>query len=174
MKKWWVGSPPPAKTKEKTGTHPPLLCFKKNDCAGSDLLSHTPPGAVPSAHTTLATGFGKGPGVTPWHTPPTQTHPHNTHPPQRVHLLVLCQTLHNRHDPLTAILFFLCFYAATQPTHTLSCDGRRYISIGHLTTPYNASNPDLSTPSSLGNLNRNLISQQASRLDAFSGYPSRT
>jgi hypothetical protein len=32
----------------------------------------------------------------------------------------------------------------------------------------------LSTPSSTGNLKRNLISKQASRLDAFSGYPSHT
>ncbi len=33
--------------------------------AGGDLLSHTLPGAVPSALTGLASGFGKGPGVTP-------------------------------------------------------------------------------------------------------------
>ena len=32
---------------------------------GSDLLSHTLPGAVPSAQAGLASGFGKGPGVTP-------------------------------------------------------------------------------------------------------------
>ena len=48
------------------------------------------------------------------------------------------------------------------------------ISTSHLTTTYMASSPGLSTPSSLGNLKRNLISKQASRLDAFSGYPSRT
>ena len=41
-------------------------------------------------------------------------------------------------------------------------------------TPYGASRSGLSTPSSMGNLNRNLISKQASRLDAFSGYPFRT
>ena len=33
--------------------------------AGSDLLSHTLPGAVPSAQVGLASGFGMGPGVTP-------------------------------------------------------------------------------------------------------------
>lgn len=38
---------------------------------------------------------------------------------------------------------------------------------------YPPSNSGLSTPSSIGNL-RNLILKQASRLDAFSGYPSRT
>ena len=34
---------------------------------GGDLLSHTLPGAVPSAQAGLASGFGKGPGVTPPH-----------------------------------------------------------------------------------------------------------
>ena len=33
--------------------------------AGGDLLSHTLPGAVPSAQVGLASGFGMGPGVTP-------------------------------------------------------------------------------------------------------------
>ena len=33
--------------------------------AGGDLLSRTLPGAVPSAQVGLASGFGKGPGVTP-------------------------------------------------------------------------------------------------------------
>ncbi|MDK7271938.1 MULTISPECIES: hypothetical protein, partial [Actinotignum] len=38
---------------DKTQTHP--THYKKY--GGSDLLSHTPPSAVPSAQTTLATGF---------------------------------------------------------------------------------------------------------------------
>ena len=90
------------------------------------------------------------------------------------------------HTPPTAarlLSFTIAFVLSTHahvfhnPWHTTTimvivCVG--YISIGHLTTPYDASNSDLSTPSSTGNLNRNLISQQASRLDAFSGYPSRT
>ena len=49
--------------------------------AGGDLLSHTLPGAVPSAQTGLASGVGKGPGVTPSQKPPTNisgnTHPHH-------------------------------------------------------------------------------------------------
>ena len=40
--------------------------------------------------------------------------------------------------------------------------------------PCGVSRSGLSTPSSVGNLERNLISKQASRLDAFSGYPFRT
>jgi hypothetical protein len=38
---------------------------------GGDLLSHTLPGAVPSALEGLATGFGMGPGVPPPPQPPT-------------------------------------------------------------------------------------------------------
>src|SRR5690606_29194137 len=46
-------------------------------------------------------------------------------------------------------------------------------------TPYSASTSGLSTPSSLGSLTHpkvhgDLILRPASRLDAFSGYPSRT
>src|SRR5699024_3443151 len=41
-------------------------------------------------------------------------------------------------------------------------------------TPHSASRSGLSTPSSLVNFKRNLISKQASRLDAVSGYPSHT
>jgi hypothetical protein len=33
--------------------------------SGGDLLSHTLPGAVPSALWVLASGFGMGPGVSP-------------------------------------------------------------------------------------------------------------
>src|SRR6478735_8302168 len=36
-----------------------------NSCSGGDLLSHTLPGAVPSALWVLASGFGMGPGVSP-------------------------------------------------------------------------------------------------------------
>ena len=52
--------------------------------AGGDLLSHTLPGAVPSAQAGLASGFGKGPGVTPPLKPPTNlnrtNHTHPTNP----------------------------------------------------------------------------------------------
>src|SRR5699024_8012827 len=58
-----------------------LLILKFN--AGGVLLSHTLPGAVPSAQVGLASGFGKGPGVTPPQKPPTNTTeqhtPNNTH-----------------------------------------------------------------------------------------------
>ena len=47
--------------------------------AGGDLLSHTLPGAVPSAQAGLASGFGKGPGVTPPLKPPTNTTEQTTH-----------------------------------------------------------------------------------------------
>ena len=36
-----------------------------NGVSGGDLLSHTLPGAVPSALWVLASGFGMGPGVSP-------------------------------------------------------------------------------------------------------------
>ena len=39
------------------------------ECGGV-LLSHTLPGAVPSPCQALASGFGKGPGVTPGPWPP--------------------------------------------------------------------------------------------------------
>src|SRR5699024_3850728 len=59
-------------------------------------------------------------------------------------------------------------------THTLNfvVVSPRPISTGHLNTPYRASSSGLSTPSSIGGLNhfkvvRNLILEQASRLDAF-------
>ena len=41
-------------------------------------------------------------------------------------------------------------------------------------TRHRAYSSGLSTPSSTGDLKRNLILEQASRLDAFSGYPFRT
>ena len=49
---------------------------------GGDLLSHTLPGAVPSALEGLATGFGMGPGVPPPPQPPTTqtTYSHLTRP----------------------------------------------------------------------------------------------
>ena len=67
--------------------------------AGGDLLSHTLPGAVPSAQVGLASGFGKGPGVTP---PLTTTDKpnseQNTHPTKHSWCVVPFQTLHNRRE----------------------------------------------------------------------------
>src|SRR5690606_17524600 len=45
-------------------------------CVGGVLLSHTPPGAVPSALGSLASGFGMGPGGPSPLSPPTTLSPH--------------------------------------------------------------------------------------------------
>ena len=64
--------------------------------------------------------------------------------------------------------------------HPATCSGQALgLLVPVSSTPYKASTPGLSTPSSTGSLNPSkeagdLISKQASRLDAFSGYPSRT
>ena len=150
---------------------------------GGNLLSHSLPGAVPSARAGLASGFGKGPGVSP---PPSTTDTPTG----------ACTTLTNAANICTS---------HCQPTHhhkrwVVCCvsdctvDARTFhrvsyavlptnnncvlVFIGQLvpvtSTHYYASRSGLSTQSSPGNLKRNLISKQASRLDAFSGYPSRT
>ena len=150
---------------------------------GGNLLSHSLPGAVPSARAGLASGFGKGPGVSP---PPS-----TTDTPKRA-----CTTLTNAANICTS---------HCQPTHhhkrwVVCCvsdctvDARTFhrvsyavlptnnncvlVFIGQLvpvtSTHYYASRSGLSTQSSPGNLKRNLISKQASRLDAFSGYPFYT
>ena len=91
-------------------------------------------------------------------------------PPQAVGG-VLCQRLHSGREHYLS--------------HASSLRGVTYqqsfgvlVFIGQLvpvtSTHYYASRSGLSTQSSPGNLKRNLISKQASRLDAFSGYPSRT
>ena len=81
--------------------------------AGGDLLSHTLPGAVPSAQTGLASGFGKGPGVTPSQKPPTNTYrKHTPTPPQQGGwCAVSSQTLHSRRENLQSI-------CATHAHHT--------------------------------------------------------
>ena len=101
--------------------------------AGGDLLSHTLPGAVPSAQVGLATGFGKGPGVTPPPKPPTnlstkQPHTPNTHQP--VNTGVLCRS---RHCTMDAKLFNAATHAAHQQpvTRVFKCNARS-ISTGHL------------------------------------------
>src|SRR5699024_2733539 len=64
--------------------------------------------------------------------------------------------------------------------HPATCSGQALgLLVPVSSTPHKASTPGLSTPSSTGSLNPSkeagdLISKQASRLDAFSGYPSRT
>ncbi len=61
----WCG-PNPAGVSAHT-THKHHIFYCSNVTVGGDLLSHTLPGAVPSAQAGLASGFGKGPGVTPPH-----------------------------------------------------------------------------------------------------------
>ena len=152
-------------------------------CVGGVLLSHNPTIAVPSAQSSLATGIGTGPGVPSTLKPPTQTHETTTTPtPQQGTGSVLRQTLYNKHKHNNHSSIFRgkhlllaqpsCY--SHRPHATLHAFLCRCISTSHLTTRHHAHSPGLSTPSSLGNLNRNLISKQASRLDAFSGYPSRT
>ena len=96
--------------------------------------------------------------------------PTHHHTPCGGDIGVLCQRLHSgrEHDFL-----HVSFYAVL-PTNN-NCV---LVFIGQLvpvtSTHHYASRSGLSTQSSPGNLKRNLISKQASRLDAFSGYPSRT
>ena len=144
---------------------------------GGVLLSHNPTIAVPSAQSNLATGIGTGPGVPSTLKPPTQTqfetnHPHTpTGYGQRVVSNTVQQT-QTRYSSFSRQHIILSNHFLL-PTHN-RCFLCRCISTSHLTTRHHAHSPGLSTPSSMGNLNRNLISKQASRLDAFSGYPSRT
>ena len=83
---------------------------------GGNLLSHSLPGAVPSARAGLASGFGKGPGVSP---PPSTTdtptgacttltrseHMHLSppaNPPPQAVGGVLCQTLHSGRENISS------------------------------------------------------------------------
>ena len=149
---------------------------------GGNLLSHTLPSAVPSARAGLASGFGMGPGVSP---PPSTTDTptgHASHQPPRIgdatvkifnnmNMLansVLCQQLHSGRKQIVSQTY--------NTTSVSTCVQKCLINGGLVpvtSTPYDASRSGLSTQSSPGRL-RNLISKQASRLDAFSGYPSRT
>src|SRR5699024_6527210 len=90
-----------------------LLILKFN--AGGVLLSHTLPGAVPSAQVGLASGFGKRPGVTPPQKPPTnRTAPSQQHP-QGAWSAVSFQPLHNRREySMLMDVHFVCA-SPTQP-----------------------------------------------------------
>lgn len=82
--------------------HTPLIF---SFSAGGDLLSHTLPGAVPSAQVGLASGFGKGPGVTPPLTTTDKPIQNKTHTQPNQHRFSWCvvpfQTLHNRREHTT-------------------------------------------------------------------------
>ena len=156
--------------------HTPHLCSFW--CVGGVLLSHNPTIAVPSAQSSLATGIGTGPGVPSTLKPPTQTHKTTT-PKGRVASNTVQQTQTRQsffflRQTLALGAINCSFFIAHTHENTRCVILCRYISTSHLTTRHHAHSPGLSTPSSSGNLNRNLISKQASRLDAFSGYPSRT
>ena len=88
---------------------------------GGNLLSHTLPGAVPSARTGLASGFGKGPGVSlPLSTTDTHTG-HTKYPVTRVS----CQTLHSGREPhhhwCDQIICFVTNASNTSPTQQGVC-----------------------------------------------------
>ena len=164
------------------GSGTPHTCYEVISVGGV-LLSHNPTIAVPSAQSNLATGIGTGPGVPSTLKPPTQTHETNhPHTPTGYGQRVASNTVQQ-----TQTRYYSVFCGNTcsrrNQSITISCRPHvktqmcflcRCISTSHLTTRHHAHSPGLSTPSSTGNLNRNLISKQASRLDAFSGYPSRT
>ena len=132
---------------------------------GSNLLSHTPPSAVPSAQTTLATGFEKDTGrnlaaiTTATTTTPTNHH----YGGQSSH----SERKHPNKNPTQKQFQMPCYF------------GYRSISTSQLNTsqclhPWPI-NPIINRgPHPQQNVERELISKQASRLDAFSGYPSRT
>ena len=68
MQKVWCGPIPAQGVRARTThKHKHAIFYYSNVKVGGDLLSHTLPGAVPSAQAGLASGFGKGPGVTPPH-----------------------------------------------------------------------------------------------------------
>ena len=142
---------PPHNGAHKGDTTPHTKSFD----AGGDLLSHTLPSAVPSAQVDLASGFGMGPGVTPPLTPPTNIRQH----PTTHGWAVSCQTLNNEREHTHHTEKHVLLFGLLVPVTS---------------THYCASRSGLSTPSSTGDLKRNLILEQASRLDAFSGYPFRT
>ena len=139
---------------------------------GGVLLSHTLSSAVPSALEAVTTGFGMGPGVSLPLSPPNkpsrqfvQRSSQNPSGGPAIEPTVLSQ---NR---IVCVSF--CFHH----NQCIVLSSRRLVPVH--STPYNASMSSLSTPSSTGRLtrtkpDRDLISKHASRLDAFSGYRSRT
>ena len=159
---------------------------------GGNLLSHSLPGAVPSARAGLASGFGKGPGVSP---PPSTTDTPKKACTALTNTANICNYLATVSQPTTThhvvAVLVCCVSDCTVDASTNSLMLLRnavlptnhqsfgvLVFIGQLvpvtSTHYYASRSGLSTQSSPGNLKRNLISKQASRLDAFSGYPFRT
>ena len=153
--------------------------------SGGALLSHTLSGAVPSPCRALASGFGMGPGVSPWPWPPQILSTFPGHPGDRIgdgpgtgqwtRKNVSCthsgrsHAVGNhpkdaiRHHPETRMMEYDCLSpVSTGRLHPLR--GFHVRPIDHVFY-MGATGP---RPRGI------LILEQASRLDAFSGYPFRT
>ena len=191
---WWWIRKIPGRAKARRGSN-------KNVCGGV-LLSHTLPGAVPSPCQALASGFGKGPGVTPGPWPP-QKPPSTARTPKRGPRPAKRKTTHappparavtvrepdsgREHRFVTTGTTLLVAnnpaaaktrthphtrgeWAAMSPSPVST--GRLHPSRGfHLRPIKHVFHMRASGPRRAQGI---LISEQASRLDAFSGYPSRT
>ena len=128
MQKAARGASPP-----KTRSSSLLLVLKFN--AGGVLLSHTLPGAVPSAQVGLASGFGKGPGVTPPQKPPTNTT--EQHTPKHTQCVgVPCHSRHCITDANTTLMTTFTYYvcASHNQQRIVWFVTRRPISTSHLHT----------------------------------------
>ena len=155
----------------------------KNYC-GSHLLSHNHQVAVPSARMGLATGIGTVNRAFPHHyhhrktnRPPHPTHQSGGSSPRTAQRTRTPQTMQPPHTkrvlPPTSTPHT---HAHTNPKRSMS---DRCISTSQLHTLLRFHtwpiNPIIyRTPLPTQMWAGNLISEQASRLDAFSGYPSRT
>ena len=153
---------------------------------GGVLLSHTLPGAVPSPCQVLASGFGMGPGVSPGPWPPQIFNCHPTGHHARGGSWWVGDRIV---DATEGLIHVTCRVSPCRPSDALVCSChpvwvgvcvavRLLVPVG--STPRGASTSGLSTTCSPWSLQTPggghgiLISEQASRLDAFSGYPSRT
>lgn len=175
----------------------------RNVCGGV-LLSHTLPGAVPSPCQALASGFGKGPGVTPGPWPPQKPPPtartpngdpdrpkgKTTHAPPPARAVTVREPDSGR-EPSS-----FRDHRNNAPCRQQSRSSKDADPPPHKSGEWAAMSP---SPVSTGRLHPSrgfhlrpikhvfhmratgprraqgiLISEQASRLDAFSGYPSRT
>ena len=193
---WWWIRKIPGRAKARRGSN-------RNVCGGV-LLSHTLPGAVPSPCQALASGFGKGPGVTPGPWPPQKPPPtartpngdpdrpkgKTTHAPPPARAVTVREPDSGR-EPSS-----FRDHRNNAPCRQQSRSSKDADPPPHKSGEWAAMSP---SPVSTGRLHPSrgfhlrpikhvfhmratgprraqgiLISEQASRLDAFSGYPSRT
>jgi hypothetical protein len=129
---------------------------------GGVLLSHTLSSAVPSALVGLASGFGMGPGVSPPLWPPKLYETISTPQQQAVVAWLVFQSCIVDAKARLIVCELSPRPISTSQLHTLLCFHlwpiNPVVYLGAL------------THKGVGDL----ILEQASRLDAFSGYPSRT